>query len=154
MPPVARRRVWTTPDLALQGTRERVYAWVADHPGTSFMEVLQAVTRYVGATAYHLHVLERAGLVRSARTGRRRRYWVTGQATDPQQVANAWAQQPHVPTLLALARRGTVCTEAGPAIGRTRQTATWHLQRLARAGILTEERDGRWRVFRLKEADA
>lgn len=143
-------RVETGPDRWLEGTRGRIYDWVLDHPGCHFLQVVSEPGMHPGTTQYHLRVLERTGLVRSVRTGHRRRYWVTGQAPDPQQVANAWGQEPHVPTLLALARQGTVCTEAGPAIGHSRQTATYHLKRLAKAGLLTEERNGHYRVFRLQ----
>lgn len=123
---------------------------MADHPGTTFTDVLRAVTLYVGATAYRLHVLERAQLVRSTKTGRHRRYWVTGQAPEGGQVAHAWGQEPHVPTLLALAAQGTTCSQAGPVLGRTRQTARWHMTRLEGAGLVESHLDGRSRIFRLR----
>ncbi|HET6405433.1 MAG TPA: winged helix-turn-helix transcriptional regulator [Candidatus Thermoplasmatota archaeon] len=108
---------------------------------------------------YHLRVLEREGLVSSARNGRNRLFFAPGAlparaptedaaAGSRQQVAAAYATLRHE-TTLAIAREiganpGLDQKALCERVGLSPSLAHWHADRLVASGLVDKRREGRF----------
>lgn len=123
--------------------RERALALVRERPGLSVADLAEALSVSWSTASYHLGVLEREGMVVSDRAGRHRRYVVVGTGAD--KAAIAVSSHPTAQALLDAIRAqpGRTQLELAGVAGITASTASWHLKRLAEAGLVTVER--KWR---------
>jgi predicted transcriptional regulator len=133
----------------LSTPRQRIIDVVAAHPGISFDALRARAGCPGGAAGYHLHILERAGVVQSVKYGRYRRYFP---ATMPTLEARAIAVAANPSTGAVLER---VLAEGRPlSMGEVaasfpqvpRQNVAYHVHRLAEAGLLEVRRIGRSKV--------
>lgn len=68
------------PEEALDDpNRARIVAWVRQHEGAGYRDVLNALGLSKGQVEYHIRVLERTGYLRTQREGRRVGYYCTSQ---------------------------------------------------------------------------
>lgn len=70
-------------DVLDQASRQRVLAFLDDHPGVHFRELMRALPMGNGSLHYHLYVLEREGFVVAQRDGMYRRFFVSDRASRP-----------------------------------------------------------------------
>ncbi len=130
--------------------RARIYQHVVDVPGSSIADLVRASDVDRSTLRYHVKVLERASLVESrSLLGHHRVYStpVDGAATAP---AAALATQSTARVVRAVERLQPVrVTELGSELGLAPSTVSSHVARLAAAGVLTREHDGREVFVRL-----
>lgn len=125
------------------GTRARVLERVRAAPGEGAAATARAIGLDATTVAYHLRRLERDQLVVAEGEGRARRYFAVGAASPAQRVA-LLAERASVEMLsLVRAEPGLSKTEIARRLQVARATVTWHVGRLARAGLVRIERDGR-----------
>ncbi len=131
-------------DVLDHATRDRLLAAVAAEPGLP----LAALGRRAGASgttvAYHLHLLERHGLVASRREGPFRVFYAPEAVRDaPTDVLTSAERR----VLDLLARDGPLTQRAlAERLDVTKQAVNYHVKRLARRGLLAVEDRGGARV--------
>jgi predicted transcriptional regulator len=133
----------------LSTPRQRLIDEVTAHPGISFEALRARAGCPGGAAGYHLHVLERAGILQSVKYGRYRRYFP---ATTPTLEARAVAVAANPSTgavldrVLAEGRPLRMGEVAASFPGVKRQNVSYHVHRLAEAGLLAVRRIGRSKI--------
>jgi DNA-binding transcriptional ArsR family regulator len=128
------------------GGREKLLVAIREHPGAPVTDLSVHAGIPRNTAVYHLHRLEREGLVSSTKNGRMRLYFAPG-ALDQRQRAPAIAVLRNPVTQRVAAEVGAspgldqraLCARMGLAPS----LAHWHATRLVEAGVMTRERDGR-----------
>lgn len=131
--------------LELESRRE-IYASVRDAPGIHVRELERRHDYAKGTLQYHLRELERAGLVEAHDDGKFTRYYASddGFDDDDRAVLSALRRKNSRRIVAYLAAEGPLSTsELAARIERSPSTTSWHLSRLAEAGVVEKERDGR-----------
>lgn len=124
--------------------RERALALLRERPGLSVQEMADALGISWSTAAYHLGVLEREGMVAAAKGHRHRRYVLVGTGVSREEVHVA--SHPTASALLMhiASAPGVSQSRLSELAGITPSTASWHLKRLAEAGLVRVER--KWRT--------
>jgi predicted transcriptional regulator len=136
-------------DGVLTGPRARLYDLILARPGIRFTDLVNGTQGHWGSTAHHLYVLERFQFVRSYRVGRCRRY-VASLGPEAQSQQAAHLEEAANRTMLELVRQHPgICQQdvAARFPGRTRQAVGHRLANLERLGLVTEVRQGRWKLY-------
>ncbi|HKZ47961.1 MAG TPA: PKD domain-containing protein, partial [Thermoplasmata archaeon] len=121
--------------------RGAILYYVRVHPGDCYMDIKRNLDLNDGVVTYHLALLEREELVRSAVRGARRRYYPAGMHVPlenggelheiQQRLLRFVAKQPGMPVALLAEQTGV-----------SYQLALYHLRRLARSDHVGLERRG------------
>lgn len=126
-----------------QGTRAAIYELLCGTPGLSPTDAARAVGCDAKTASYHLQRLAKEGFAVPEGLPRRVRYFASGAmpaAERPQHVAAAQSRD----VLDAILQGpGQTKSELAQSVGIARPTLGWHLRRLAVAGLVRFERDGR-----------
>lgn len=122
----------------LEGKRAQILETIRQRPGVNFLGIVTAHGLAHGAAAYHLRILERHGLVVSARMGRYRRYWATNKGCGPAAAQRVQACPLRQPVLERIAEKpGQRLGElAAQFPDRSRQATAYHVRRLVEAGLV------------------
>jgi DNA-binding transcriptional ArsR family regulator len=126
-------------------TREHIYRLVRENPGIHAQEVAQRLDLGWGTAVHHLKLLEDHGLLQSHRDGRYKRFFLVGDERLAYRDAVALLRNS---TCLRIAlqvgeRPGLIQKDVCEALGVSSSLATFHLKRLAEAGIVLAHRRGR-----------
>jgi DNA-binding transcriptional ArsR family regulator len=126
-------------------TRARMHALITGEPGIHGHAIADHLQLGWSTTVYHLRVLERSGLLRSRQEGRYKCYFVTGDERLHHTAAVVLLRQPTSRAIMdtVAARPGLIQKEVCGVLGVSSALASWHLQRLERAGLVRSERQGR-----------
>ena len=140
--------------LALE-TRRRIFEHVRRFPGTHFREVQRALGLQPGELEYHLHTLEKAGLLTSQEGAARRRYFVAAEIPHPDKALLGLLRQAAVRRILlaVLEKPGISFQEIHAAVGGAKSTLSFHLRKVTGSGLVAVERAGRENVYAVPEAD-
>lgn len=132
-------------EILEHGTREALYGYLEAHPGASLRQLGREVGLRQGTLLHHLGVLERERYIRSVRDGQYRRFYVAG-------ALPAAASDPLAERVLhlVLQRPGISNQALAAALDKRPSLVHYHVERLAEAGRVRKERDGR--VVRLYPA--
>lgn len=125
-------------------SRRRILDAVEQRPGIHFRELQDRVGLAAGTLQHHLHVLQTSGLLVVARERQFTRYYAPGavRAHDRPLVA-ALRREGSRSILARLADDGPTSTRRLAAVlGRSESTISWHLARLAEAGLVERRRSG------------
>lgn len=129
--------------------RLAILAFLDKHPGASMRDVQAHAGVAWGTVVYHLDRLARDGKVIGHRSGNHHRYWLSG--TPEARVRYGWAALEQ-PTTRQIARavagtpgihQAAICEVAGVRA----PSASKHLARLARLGLVESQRVSRYTVY-------
>jgi predicted transcriptional regulator len=120
--------------------RGRIYQIIEYEPGIHLSELQRKAGAARGACAYHLHALEKAGLVRSAREGMYLRFFVTKIKVDPETYALAEGDREILREIEA--RPGITDLEIGQRLARSTGSVARAVQKLAQSGYIEARREG------------
>lgn len=140
-------------------SRENIYRLVRENPGIHAHEVAERLDMAWGTAIHHLKILEQSGLITAYRDGRYKRFFVVGDQRIQQKEAVALLRNDTARRIVEAvsARPGLIQKDVCDALGVSSSLATWHLQRLAEAGLVIAQRRGRvvhyepgpaWRALR------
>lgn len=123
-------------------TRRAIYDAVGDAPGTYVAALAEAVDQPDSTVRYHVRVLEEEALVSSEVIRGRRRVFHSD-VEDPELAAAT--VDPETSSLLAAVERSEPASVStiSTSLDRSPSTVSYHVSRLAEAGLVTRERDGR-----------
>lgn len=124
-------------------TRHRLLLTVAARPGIHFRALGRAAGCSAGQLRHHLTKLQRSGFVLEVADGRYRRFFLAGRHAPNLREAVALLHRPGLRPIAHLLlegprRRG----ELRPVVGCAESTLSFHLDLMARRGMVAAERDG------------
>ncbi len=135
-------------------TRQRIFAFVQEHPGSSARTVQRGVQLGWGETAYHLDQMRRAGLLHRERGGRRDYYFPADMAPVDRQLLLAMQSAVERGLLVELARsNGLAFRELVDRLKVGKSTLAFHLKFLLALGIVEADSGGTSRMYRVRRPD-
>jgi predicted transcriptional regulator len=135
-------------------TRQRIFDFVREHPGSSARTVQRGVSLGWGETAYHLDQMLKAGLLFRERGGRRDYYFPADMVPADRQLLLAMQSAVERGLLVELARsNGLSFGELGDRLKVGKSTLAFHLKFLLALGIVEVDVAGSTRAYRVRRAD-
>lgn len=132
--------------------RSRLYELVAARPGIAVSGAARAAGVSGATAAYHLRLLESAGLVVSDRIGNRRGFFPNGSGTSEERRARALLEGHGRALLLAIrASPSAPLRKLATASGMNLSAAYFCINRLEREGLLSTVREPRRIRYEIKE---
>ena len=141
-------------DLEL-ASRRAIYQQVADTPGIHVRALLDDLDYAKGTLQYHLRWLADEGLVDVSEDGQYTRYYPAAEFDeDDRAVMNALRREYSRRILAHLLTDGPLSTsELSDRVGKATSTVSWHLSKLAEAGLVTKQREGRRVAYEVDDPD-
>ncbi len=145
---------------ALRGSRQRLYDTIRASPGLHVNELRRRLHMSPSSIEYHLSVLTGAGLTVAEDDGRYKRYYANGAGLglnprSPHSRNTLGAlRRPHAVTLVrALSERpeGATARELSRTLALHESACARRLAHLEDAGVLSSERRGRARLYRVRD---
>lgn len=132
-------------DLLENPLRDDILEVVDGQPGISASELGRRLECGWGTLVYHLTVLERMQLISSAREGRHKRFFVQGRINYSDKGAVGLLANPSAKLVLDAisATPGQIQRDLSRRLGLSPGTVAWHVERLAEAGLVLKEEEGR-----------
>jgi len=133
-------------------TRMAILALVRAQPGVHLHALARATGLPAQQAAYHLHTLERMGLIASQKVAGRRCYHEASAAGEVRRALLEASRTPGPAAQQVLefiaSNPGASQSEVARQLGMLPGTARWHLRRLAEQGALVEAREGKALTYR------
>lgn len=132
--------------------RSRIHSYIVNNPGAAFSEIERGVPVNRGTLAYHLGVLHRECLVVAVCHNNRAFYFENaGKYPDGEMDAMVRLKNEKTLYICRLLSRspGVSQTEIARQMKVTTSTASWHLQRLNDANLVSIGKEGRQVRYRL-----
>jgi predicted transcriptional regulator len=141
-------------DLEL-ASRRAIYQRIADAPGSHSRALLEDLDYAKGTLQYHLRWLADEGLVDVSDDGQYTRYYPAAEFDkDDRTVMNALRREYSRRILAHLLTDGPLSTsELSDRVGKAQSTVSWHLSKLAEAGLVTKQREGRRVTYEVDDPD-
>ena len=136
----------------LNANAERVLRFVTEHPGCHLRQIRRALAISVGTTQYHLGVLEETGRVTSSKRGLYR-YYFAARTFQPFEkiLLEVLSRETARDIVMFIVERGNPTqSEIAAAIAVSAPSVSWHVSRLAGSQVITEERDGKYKRYKLR----
>jgi predicted transcriptional regulator len=135
--------------LALE-SRNKVYQIIEASPGLHFRELQRRSGLAVGALQYHLDTLQKNHLIRVEKQGRFNRYFsVRGAQLGEQEKTISVLRQESARKIILflLEKKQANNFDIANVSKLSASTVSWHLTKLVEAGIVSEKRAGRQKLF-------
>ncbi len=131
--------------------RRRIYECVVASPGLHFREIQRRLALATGSLDYHLHFLEKNGLIRKEKTGKFTRYYAYTKTWEQEEkdVLTLLRQNNvrHILIFLIEKKRANA-QQISYNVGISPSTLSWYLKQLTEKGIITQTKRGRFRFYR------
>lgn len=140
------------PDVA---SRRRIFQTIQEHPGLHFKDLLARVGLAQGTVQYHLQHLMDEGLITVSHDRGFTRYYAEGRLrAEDRPLMDALRREYGRRILAHLAAEGPLTTMAlASRLGKASSTVSWHLARLAEAGLVDRRREGQEVYYALADRD-
>ena len=136
-------------------SRRSIYECVVQHAGAHLRDVARRSGMPLGTALYHLDRLEEAGLIVARRDGRYKRYFVAqGMGRREKEVVSLLRHDVPRRIVYSLLANGPATQRAlCEAIGVSRSTLSFHVNRLQVAGLVTRAETRPEGIYALAEPD-
>lgn len=144
----------TDPELDLE-SRRAIYQHIVANPGVHFRGLLDALDYAQGTVQYHLRWLEKQGLLEVSDDGKFTRYYSADSFDEVDQLVMNALRREYARRIIAhLLTAGPLTTaQLSDRLGKSPSTVSWHLSKLADAGLVSKERHGRTVAYELADPD-
>ncbi|HLC79813.1 MAG TPA: winged helix-turn-helix transcriptional regulator [archaeon] len=138
-------------ELALKlDVRKKIYNTIKKNPGLHFRELQRRVGIATGAMQYHLDYLVKKHLVKIEREVKFIRYYLVRQEFEETALMSLLRQESIRKIIVFLMqRRFANNMTVASSIGLSASTTSWHLEKLAEAGIVEKIPRGRKTYFKI-----
>ncbi len=137
-------------------TRRRIYECIVSSPGLHFREIQRRLALATGSLDYHLHYLEKNGLIRKEKMGKFARYYAYTKTWEQEEkdVLTMLRQKNvrHILIFLMENKRANA-QQISQNVGVSPSTLSWYLKHLTEKGVLTQAKRGRFRFYRVVEQE-
>ena len=119
-------------------SRRTIYEMIRSRPGTFLREMERELGMQVGMLAYHLRVLTEAGMIRAEQEGNHLRYFPSdGFIMNDRKAISYLRNRTSRAILIHVLDRGSIgFSELLGPVGVSKSTLSYHLKRLAGAGLI------------------
>lgn len=126
-----------------ESTKDRVYDFIAKHPGSYFRELLRSLGIGTGNLQYALETLEHEGRITTIRVGSYKHFYPSDVDEEKKKILGILSQESPREILLFLSRKPGACqTDVAKEIKCSSPTARWYLVRLESLGLIWSRRQG------------
>jgi len=135
----------------LNENTQRVLQFIQENPGCHLRWIKRDLNLSMGTVQYHLDPLERMGRIVSEKQSLHRFYFPVGSfVTLERNILKILNQDTAREILLLIIEKNhPTQTEIANGIKITPATANWHLKRLIDFGIISEEKEGKFKKYRI-----
>ncbi len=128
-------------DVLNHFTRGQIYGYIQANPGAHYNAILQDLSMHNGVTAYHLHVLEREGYIKSFRDGMYKRFYPKDMKIPEKKLHLSHIQK----SLLHELHRypGISQKDLAKLLDESKQVVNYHIKILEEVGLIRCERGSR-----------
>lgn len=140
--------------LALE-TRKKIYELISNSPGLHKREIARALSMSLSTIDYHLHYLEKRGIVSARQDGKYKRYFITEktEAMDKRILPLLRQETPRRIVIFLLQKPQAIHKEICKEVKKAPSTVSFHLKKLIDAGIVDEISLGRERAYVVKNPE-
>jgi predicted transcriptional regulator len=133
-------------EQTISHNRERIYQYIANNPGCHLRRISKDLDLAIGHTQYHLHILDKTGLIKSRRIGVFRVYYTVSIFGERQESILAMLGQevPRDIILFLIENPGASQGEIANHKGFSAPTINWHMSRLIETGLVTSHKEGKF----------
>lgn len=131
-------------------SRNKVYQIIEQSPGLHFRELQRRSGLAVGALQYHLETLQKNHLIRVEKQGGFNRYFsVRGTQLGASEKTMALLRQESARKIIIflLEKKQASNFDIATAVQLSASTVSWQLAKLAEAGVVSEKRAGKKKMF-------
>jgi predicted transcriptional regulator len=127
-------------DILDHFTRGKIYGYILANPGDHYSSIQRALGIPNGTFAYHLHVLEKEGYIRSARFGTNRCFFPAEMRIPPQGSTLKASQRLIIERIVE--EPGISQKDIADSLGVSSSTVNYHITGLLKLGVVETERKG------------
>jgi len=140
--------------LALE-TRRDIYDLIVRYPGLHEREIARRLDISLSTLDYHLHYMEKRGLLVSKKDGRYTRYFAAKKVgmEDKKIISLLRQQTPRQIVLYLLEHPGGIHKDICSAVGKSPSTVSFHLKKLVTAGIVEATSLGRKTAYQVVDEE-
>lgn len=119
-------------------SQQRVYDYILTHPGIHLRKISRELNLAIGDVQYHLHRLERSGIIASKRRGIYRFFYPSTLFGEHQSdlLGLLWQETPREILLNLIEIPDLSQEELARVAGLSQPTISWHMKRLVDLGIV------------------
>ena len=137
-------------------TRRTIYDLIVTYPGLHEREMARRLEISLSTLDYHLHYMEKRGLIVSRKDGRYTRYFGAKKVgmQDKKIISLLRQKTPRQIVLFLLEHPGAIHKDICSAVGKSPSTVSFHLKKLSEAGIIEGVSLGRKTAYKVIDEDA
>jgi predicted transcriptional regulator len=134
-----------------QGTKKRVNDYVASHPGEHIRRIARELGLGMGGLRYHLHSLEKEGLIKTRRNGFYRFVYPSKIFGERQEIILSLLSQetPSEIILFLVQNSGSTQKDLAEHLTLSPATISWHMGRMIREGVIGRTKTGKFVEYRV-----
>jgi len=130
--------------------RKKIYNTIKRNPGLHFRELQRRVGIATGAMQYHLDYLEKHHLIKTERETKFLRYYLVRQKFEETELMGVLRQESMRKIVVFLMQRRFANNNTiSKQVSLSPSTTSWHLEKLAEAGVVEKSKRGRKTYFKL-----
>lgn len=136
-------------------TRRRIYECIIASPGLHFREIQRRLTLATGSLDYHLHFLEKNGMIRKEKMGKFVRYYAYTKTWEQEEKdVLAILRQSNIRHILIflIEKKRANAQQVSTNVGISPSTLSWYLKQLMEKGIIVQTKRGRFRFYRVTDS--
>lgn len=135
-------------------TRLEIYDFIKSNPGVQFRGICNELGLSIGLAQFHLGVLKKAGLISFIRDGRYKRYFESKKFSQKEMGIISLLRHETARSILKamLDRKEISHSELASRLSITSQGLTWQMNRLKKAGVVQNSKDGMKVTYSLEVA--
>ncbi|MCD6572706.1 MAG: winged helix-turn-helix transcriptional regulator [Thermoplasmata archaeon] len=136
-------------DLLALETRRKIYTLIEEKPGLHKREIARTMGMSLSTIDYHLHYMEKKGLVEARTDGKYKRYFVKekGGKEDRRIFSMLRQEVPRRILLFLLAHPRAIHKEICEHIGKAPSTISFHMKKLVKEGLVEEISMGKEKAY-------
>jgi len=137
-------------------TRVEIYDFIKDNPGVQFRGICNQLGLSIGLAEFHLGVLKKAGLISFIRDGRYKRFFESKRFSRKEMEIISLLRHDTTRSILKTMLEGKNLShgELASQLSITSQGLTWQINRLKKAGLVQESKDGMKVIYLLEDTHA
>jgi len=135
--------------------RRRIYDCIVSSPGLHFREIQRRLSLATGSLDYHIHFLEKNGMIRKEKTGKFVRYYAYTKTWEQEEKdVLALLRQSKIRHILVflIEKKRANAQQISINVGISPSTLSWYLKQLTEKGIITQTKRGRFRFYRVVDS--
>jgi predicted transcriptional regulator len=128
----------------------RILEYVRGNPGCHLRQIKKELDLAMGTVQYQLERLEKSGRITSTRRGFYRYYFPVGMLDNERDILEVLSQETAREILLFIIENGDPThTEISEKTKISSPSVNWHIRRLKDLGLIREEKEGKYKRYRL-----